>query len=88
VNVLKEAMAMGLPVVSTWHGGIPEIVQDGVSGFLVPERDVDALVEKLQYLIDHPEIWLNMGQAGREYVLTHYEMNGLSDRLVEIYRQS
>jgi colanic acid/amylovoran biosynthesis glycosyltransferase len=88
VNVLKEAMAMGLPVVSTWHGGIPEIVQDGISGFLVPERDVDALVEKLQYLIDHSEIWTSMGQAGREYVITHYEMNGLSDRLVEIYHHS
>ncbi|MDY7021423.1 MAG: glycosyltransferase, partial [Cyanobacteriota bacterium] len=47
INVLKEAMAMGLPAISTYHGGIPELVEDGVSGFLVPERDAEALAEKL-----------------------------------------
>ena len=55
-TVLLQAMATGLPVVSTVHSGIPEMVQDGVSGFLVPERDVDALTEKVAYLIEHPEI--------------------------------
>ncbi len=85
INVLKEAMAMGLPVVSTYHGGIPELVEDGISGFLVPERDVDALAEKLGYLIEHPEIWPQMGKAGRAYVEKNYDINKLSDRLVEIY---
>ncbi len=41
INVLKEAMVMGLPVISTYHGGIPELVRDGISGFLVPERDAE-----------------------------------------------
>ncbi|HBW33808.1 MAG TPA: colanic acid biosynthesis glycosyltransferase WcaL, partial [Nostoc sp. UBA8866] len=50
VNTLKEAMAMGLPVISTRHGGIPELVTDGVSGFLVPERDAEAIAHKLTYL--------------------------------------
>lgn len=87
VNVLKEAMAMGLPVVSTYHGGIPELVEDGISGFLVPERDADALAQKLGYLIEHPEIWPDMGRAGRAYVEKHYDINQLNDRLVGIYRQ-
>jgi colanic acid/amylovoran biosynthesis glycosyltransferase len=87
VNVLKEAMAMGLPVVSTYHGGIPELVEDGISGFLVPERDVDALAEKFGYLIEHPERWSEMGRAGRAYVEKHYDIQKLNDRLVEIYRQ-
>jgi colanic acid/amylovoran biosynthesis glycosyltransferase len=87
INVLKEAMAMGLPVVSTYHGGIPELVEDGISGFLVPERDVDALAEKLEYLIEHPEVWPQMGRAGRVYVEKHYDINKLNARLVEIYRQ-
>ena len=87
INVLKEAMAMGLPVVSTYHGGIPELVEDGISGFLVPERDVDALAEKLGYLIEHPEIWPQMGKAGRAYVEKNYDINRLNDRLVEIYQQ-
>ena len=76
---------MGLPVIGTQHGGIPELIEDGVSGFLVPERDVDHLVEKLAYLIEHPEVWLAMGQAGRAYVEEHYDINKLNDQLVEIY---
>lgn len=87
VNTLKEAMAMGLPVIGTQHGGIPELVEDGISGFLVPERNVDAIAEKLSYLIKHPEIWPRMGQAGRAYVEKHYDTNKLNDQLVEIYQR-
>jgi colanic acid/amylovoran biosynthesis glycosyltransferase len=87
VNVLKEAMAMGLPVVSTNHGGIPELVEDGVSGFLIPERDVDALATTLGYLMEHPEIWPQMGRAGRAAVEAHYNIHQLNDQLVEIYHQ-
>ncbi|MBE9198295.1 MULTISPECIES: glycosyltransferase [unclassified Nodularia (in: cyanobacteria)] len=87
VNTLKEAMIMGLPVISTLHGGIPELVNNGVSGFLVPERDSNAIASKLIYLIEHPEIWSTMGQAGHAYVESHYDLNRLNDRLVEIYQQ-
>ncbi|NJO76092.1 MAG: colanic acid biosynthesis glycosyltransferase WcaL [Leptolyngbyaceae cyanobacterium RM1_406_9] len=87
INVLKEAMAMGLPVISTLHGGIPELVEDNISGFLVPERDVDALSEKLGYLIEHPDRWTEMGHAGRAFVEQHYDIHGLNDRLVQRYEQ-
>lgn len=86
-NVLKEAMALGLPVLSTMHSGIPELVEDGVSGYLVKERDVDALADRLSYLIDHPEIWSTMGRAGRERIQKHYDIKILNNRLVEVYRQ-
>jgi len=85
VNTLKEAMAMGLPVIATQHGGIPELVEDGVSGFLVPERDADALGDRLAHLIEHPEIWPEMGRAGRRVVEEHYDMKKLNDELVSIY---
>ena len=85
INVLKEAMAMGLPVISTRHGGIPELVEDGVSGYLVPERDVDALVEKLNSLLAHPEHWGAMGQAGRSFVERYYDLHYLNDLLVRRY---
>ncbi|HIK07842.1 MAG TPA: glycosyltransferase [Trichormus sp. M33_DOE_039] len=87
VNTLKEAMAMGLPVISTQHGGIPELVEDSVSGFLVPERDVDAIANKLSYLITHPELWGKMGKAGRMRVVEKYDMDKLNDELVAIYQQ-
>ena len=85
INVLKEAMAIGLPVVSTYHGGIPELVEDGKSGFLVPERDAAAIAEKLAYLIQHPQIWSAMGKAGREFVLEHYNLKQLNDDLLDVY---
>jgi colanic acid/amylovoran biosynthesis glycosyltransferase len=85
--VLMEALAQGLPVLSTYHSGIPELVQDGVSGFLVPERDVNALAAKLEHLVKHPEIWLEMGQAGRSYVETYYDIDKLNDELVQLYQR-
>jgi colanic acid/amylovoran biosynthesis glycosyltransferase len=85
-NALKEAMAIGLPVIGTRSGGIPELITDGVSGFLVPERDVDALAERITYLIGNPEIWPAMGRAGRVMVEEHYDINKLSGELVDIYQ--
>ncbi|MBW4667499.1 MAG: glycosyltransferase [Cyanomargarita calcarea GSE-NOS-MK-12-04C] len=87
VNTLKEAMAMGLPVISTLHGGIPELVEDGISGFLVPERDADAIAQKLTYLIEHSQDWQKMGKAGRKRVEENYDMTKLNDELVAIYQQ-
>lgn len=86
-NVLKEAMATGLPVVSTRHSGIPELVEDGVSGFLVPERDVDALADRLAYVIDHSELWPAIGQAGRLKVEREFDVEKLNDELIELYRR-
>ena len=85
--VLMEAMAMGLPVVSTQHSGIPELVEDGVSGFLVPERDSEALAEKINYLIQHPDIWVQMGKEGRLQVEKFHNIDRLNERLIEIYQK-
>ncbi len=85
-NGLKEAMAMGLPVVGTKHAGIPELVTDGVSGFLVPERDVHSLAERITYLIENTEIWPKIGRAARAVVENRYDVNKLSDELVGIYQ--
>ncbi len=84
-NVIKEAMASGLPVISTFHSGIPELVSDGVSGLLVPERDAASLADALAYLIRHPEICKEMGQAGRRQVEQKFETSVLSKQLEELY---
>jgi colanic acid/amylovoran biosynthesis glycosyltransferase len=83
---LMEAMAMGMPVISTYHSGIPELVEHEVSGFLVPEQDTDALAKALSDLINHPERWAEMGRAGRLRVEEHYDINRLNDRLVTLYQ--
>jgi colanic acid/amylovoran biosynthesis glycosyltransferase len=67
-NAIKEAMASGMPVVSTYHGGIPEIVQPGVTGYLVHQRNVSRLTLALKNLIEHPEQWKRLGRAGRNVV--------------------
>jgi colanic acid/amylovoran biosynthesis glycosyltransferase len=86
-GAILEALAQGLPVLSTRHSGIPEVIQDGESGLLVPEGDMDALAEKLEYLIEHSDLWPEMGRKGRKYVEEHYDIDKLNDRLVEIYQQ-
>jgi glycosyltransferase involved in cell wall biosynthesis len=85
-NALKEAMATGLPVVSTYHAGIPELVEDGVSGYLVPERDVEAIADRLACLLEEPERWEAMGQAGRAKVEVEFSLDSVVQQLeVEVY---
>ncbi len=85
--VLMEALAVGLPALATDHSGISEIVIAGQTGLLVPERDVDALAEKLRYLLGNPDIGLRMAGRGREYVEKEYDIETLNRKLVEIFRQ-
>lgn len=84
VSVL-EAQAAGLPVISTRHAGIPEIVLSGQSGFLVTERDFAALADRLTYLIEHPERWLEMGRQGRAFVEAHFTDQHCTRVLLQIY---
>lgn len=85
-NAIKEAMATGLPVISTFHSGIPELVADGVSGLLVPERDAACLAEALAYLMSHPEMCNSMGKAGRMHVEQGFDTHALNKKLEELYR--
>ena len=64
-----EAMAHGRPVVATSVGGIPDLVVEGETGFLVPPRDAEALREAIQKLIDDPALRARMGAAGRERII-------------------
>ncbi|GJQ22790.1 MAG: colanic acid biosynthesis glycosyltransferase WcaL [Candidatus Brocadia sapporoensis] len=86
-NVIKEAMASGLPVISTFHSGIPELVTDGVTGILVPEKEIHSLADALAYLISHPEICNKMGKSGRKYIEENFDINKLNNTLVQIYQQ-
>jgi colanic acid/amylovoran biosynthesis glycosyltransferase len=80
-TVLLEMQARGLPILSTRHADIPEVVADQVSGFLVPERDVKALSEKLVQLLAHPEQWDEMGRAGRAHMERQHDIVSLAREL-------
>ncbi|MBI3899631.1 MAG: glycosyltransferase [Gammaproteobacteria bacterium] len=83
--VLLEAMAMGLPALSTTHGGIPELVEHDITGWLVPERDVDALAQRLIELIDQPSLRASMGRAARARVERDFDIERSNDKLVALY---
>ena len=80
-----EASAMGLPVLSTTHCDIPEVIIEGESGYLVPERDVGALTEKLELLISRPDVREKMGQAGRRHIEENYNNILQIQKLEKIY---
>lgn len=73
-GVVLEAMQFKLPVVSTFEGAIPEIIDDGKTGFLVPKQSPVELEEKILQLILHPEMRMSLGSAGREKFLANYTL--------------
>lgn len=84
-TVLQEAQASGLPIVCTNHNGFPDSILDGQSGFLVPERDAEALAAKLGELIRRPELRSEMGKKGRAFVESEFDLSKRNDALVELY---
>jgi glycosyltransferase involved in cell wall biosynthesis len=84
-NVLVEAMAMGLPVVSTPVSAIPELVRDGTNGLLVPEKDVAALAAALERLIDDPALRARLGDAGRDTVRDAFDAERTTTQLKDLF---
>lgn len=79
--VLLEAMSMSLPVVATRWRGTPEIVQEGVTGRLVPPRDARALAEAVLSFLDHPERLAAFGHAGRRRFLDYFTLEAHRQRM-------
>ncbi len=83
---LMEALAMAKPCISTAISGIPELIEDGRTGLLVPERDAQALADAVQQLHDDPEMGRQLAQTGREKVLREFNLyttaRSLYDRLI------
>ena len=85
-TVLLEAALARLPVLSTRHAGIPEIVEDGVSGMLVPEGDAAALADGLRTMIGARERWPAMGEAGHRAVIERgHLLSDVAARLEALY---
>jgi len=78
-----EAAAAGAPAVRTASGGHTETTIDGETGFIIPVDDADALIQRLAWLLDHPEQRRRMGQAARTYALTNFSLERFVDALTE-----
>ncbi|MGB9627196.1 MAG: glycosyltransferase [Thermodesulfobacteriota bacterium] len=82
-----EMMASGMPVVSTFHCDIPEVIRHGVSGLLAPERDIEGLAAQIEWYIEHPEEWDKMIEVGRRKIEDEYNARKQGEHLAQIYRE-
>ena len=86
--VFAEAQAMGLPVVSFASGGIPEVVAQDRTGFLVAERDCDALANKLLLLLQDAASWNRLSHAGQENTRRLFDIRKQAAALEDIYEST
>ncbi|HJY54603.1 MAG TPA: glycosyltransferase, partial [Candidatus Udaeobacter sp.] len=84
-NSMLEAMATGLPVFATEHGGIPEAIENGISGVLVPERDDEALACALINAAQNPAFLSQIAQSGAEAVRKNFDLRQQVQRLEDVY---
>lgn len=82
--VFLEAMAFGKPVIGGHHGGTPEVVRDGVTGFLVEYGDVSVLTDRIVSLLSDQDLRHRMGQAGRRMVEDNYTFEHFRERLARV----
>jgi glycosyltransferase involved in cell wall biosynthesis len=86
-QIILQAQAMARPVVATTIGGIPEVVEDGVTGLLVPPRDDIALAEKIGALLNDPALAVRLSQAGRTQIEATYSLDAMGGKLLALYEQ-
>lgn len=85
--VLLEAMQFSLPVISTFEGGIPDIVENGITGILVPQEDVKTLADELEFLIDNPEKRKQMGKKGKIKYDEEFTFEKFETKMIDILNQ-
>jgi glycosyltransferase involved in cell wall biosynthesis len=83
-NVLKEAMASGVPTISTKHGGIPELISHRHSGLLAKEGSVKSLADQLSYALRHPEIWNRLTRRARARIEKSFNRK---NQVIELEKQ-
>lgn len=85
-NSVMEYMVLGKPVIVTDGGGTKELVMDGETGFLVPQRDPDALFEKLKYMTSRPELCIEMGQKGKDRIYEYFTIERMEKEYRDLYQ--
>jgi len=85
---LIDMAASGMPVVSSFHCDIPEVIRHGETGWLAPERDVDAIVDAIEQWLNQPQQWATMLQAGRSHIEQHYDARTQGAMLAQHYHDA
>jgi colanic acid/amylovoran biosynthesis glycosyltransferase len=85
--VLLEAQAMGVPVIGTFHAGVPEAIADGVTGTLVPERDSEKLTAAIMQLLEDKELWQRYHRATQGFIEQKFDLHRQTALLEEIYSE-
>lgn len=86
-RVILEAMALGKPIVATDTGGIPEMIEEGRTGLLAPDRDVESLAKATISLLSDGELARRIGRAARERVREHFSLSQHADAVMQMYDQ-
>ena len=86
-TIITQAMATGLPVIATNHSGLPEQVLDGHNGLIVPEGDYHSLANAILWLMNHSEVWPELGRAGRSRAAARYDSKKLVERQIQCYME-
>lgn len=82
-----EASASGLPIVATRHNGLPDVIIDGETGYLVEEQDTRAMGKRIAELANQPDKWLEMGRAGRTHIEENFNLKRQSKKIKKIYNR-
>ncbi len=85
--VFLEAMALGVPIISTQVSAIPEVIQDGKTGWLVPPRDAPAVAEALREALEYPRLLRERGEAGRLRLEQEFSPDTMVERTLALYRR-
>jgi glycosyltransferase involved in cell wall biosynthesis len=86
-NSIMEYAALGKPVIATLGGGTPEIIQDGINGFLIQNNNIEQLKEKIDILLNDKELGISMGKKGKEKVQKEFNIELMIQNFVNLYER-
>ncbi len=86
-QIILQAQAMARAVIGTTVGGIPEVIEDGVTGLLIPPREPGVLAEKIRMLLENDDLRQRLGQAAREGIKKNHSLDAMGERLLRLYER-
>ncbi|HEY6503111.1 MAG TPA: glycosyltransferase [Chitinophagaceae bacterium] len=86
-NAIIEYMASGKPVIASKGGGTEELVTDGENGYLVNQKSPDEIIEKMEILMQNPELAATMGCKGRQWIKDHFEISRMTTEYISLYKK-